>query len=194
MSAYEESNMSEAARRAYEAARRAFSNAPSVPAHGWRGTLETCAAAATAADDGATGAGAPAAEAAEDSSTAAVVAPATEAPATDDATGAGAAAMPQMSPGPAAPAPSGTLRERIDAARAKQAGSVPAPKSASGPASAGTPGAPGAPDSASAGAFTSASAGAPNPFARAENEDDDGYDPWSDRREEPSFWEEDPWR
>ena len=140
MSAYEESNMSEAARRAYEAARRAFSDAPSVPAHGWRGTLETRAATATAADDG--------------------------------ATGAGAAAMPQMSPGPAAPAPSGTLRERIDAARAKQAGSVPAPKSASGPAS----------------------AGAPNPFARAENEDDDGYDPWSDRREEPSFWEEDPWR
>lgn len=153
MSAYEESNMSEAARRAYEAARRAFSDAPSVPAHGWRGTLEARAATA---------------------------------PATDDATGAGAAAMPQMSPGPAAPAPSGTLRERIDAARAKQAGSVPAPKSASGPASAGTPGAPGAPDSASA--------GAPNPFARAENEDDDGYDPWSDRREEPSFWEEDPWR
>lgn len=139
MSAYEESNMSEAARRAYEAARRAFSDAPSVPAHGWRGTLEARAAAA---------------------------------PATDDATGAGAAAMPQMSPGPAAPAPSGTLRERIDAARAKQAGSVPAPKSASGPAS----------------------DGAPNPFARAENEDDDGYDPWSDRREEPSFWEEDPWR
>ena len=32
------------------------------------------------------------------------------------------------------------------------------------------------------------------PFIRAENEDDDGYDPWSDRREEPSFWEEDPWR
>lgn len=162
MSAYEESNMSEAARRAYEAARRAFSDAPSVPAHGWRGTLEARAATAPATDDG--------------------------------ATGAGAAAIPQMSPGPAAPAPSGTLRERIDAARAKQAGSVPAPKSASGPASAGTPGAPGAPDSASAGAFTSASASAPNPFARAENEDDDGYDPWSDRREEPSFWEEDPWR
>lgn len=162
MSAYEESNMSEAARRAYEAARRAFSDAPSVPAHGWRGTLETRAATAPATDD--------------------------------DATGAGAAAMPQMTPGPAAAAPSGTLRERIDAARAKQAGSVPASKSTSGPATAGASGAPGAPDSASAGAFTSASPGAPNPFARAENEDDDGYDPWSDRREEPSFWEEDPWR
>lgn len=161
MSAYEESNMSEAARRAYEAARRAFSDAPSVPAHGWRGTLEARAATA---------------------------------PATDDATGAGAAATLQTPPSPAAPAPSGTLRERIDAARAKQAGSVPASKSTSGPATASTPGAPGAPDSASAGTFTSASPGAPNPFARAENEDDDGYDPWSDRREEPSFWEEDPWR
>lgn len=32
-------------------------------------------------------------------------------------------------------------------------------------------------------------------FARAENEDDDGYDPWSDRpaRREALF-EEDPWR
>ncbi len=31
-------------------------------------------------------------------------------------------------------------------------------------------------------------------FARAENEDDDGYDPWSDRRpvSEPLF-ERDPW-
>lgn len=31
-------------------------------------------------------------------------------------------------------------------------------------------------------------------FARAENEDDDGYDPWSDRRpaSEPLF-EENPW-
>lgn len=31
-------------------------------------------------------------------------------------------------------------------------------------------------------------------FARAANEDDDGYDPWSDRREDPNFFEEDPWR
>lgn len=31
-------------------------------------------------------------------------------------------------------------------------------------------------------------------FCRAENEDDDGYDPWSDRRPEPEpLWEEDPW-
>lgn len=113
MGAYEESNMSEAARRAYEAARRAFSDAPSVPAHGWRGTLE-------------------AREASE---------------------AAGGAAS-----GLAAIAPSGTLRERIAAARAKQA------------------------------------AAASGPFARAEGEDDDGYDPWSDRREEPALWEEDPWR
>lgn len=32
-------------------------------------------------------------------------------------------------------------------------------------------------------------------FARAENEDDDGYDPWSDRPvERESLFEEDPWR
>ncbi|ERL06106.1 hypothetical protein HMPREF1316_2593 [Olsenella profusa F0195] len=34
----------------------------------------------------------------------------------------------------------------------------------------------------------------PNPYLRAENEDDDGYDPFSDRlaRHEPLF-ERDPW-
>ncbi len=33
-----------------------------------------------------------------------------------------------------------------------------------------------------------------DPFARAENEDDDGYDPWSDRKPkgDPMF-EKDPW-
>ena len=31
-------------------------------------------------------------------------------------------------------------------------------------------------------------------FIRAENEDDDGYDPYSDRREEPPLFEPDPWR
>ena len=31
-------------------------------------------------------------------------------------------------------------------------------------------------------------------FVRAENEDDDGYDPWSDRRPEPEpLFERDPW-
>lgn len=31
-------------------------------------------------------------------------------------------------------------------------------------------------------------------FARAENEDDDGYDPWSDRRPDPEpLFSEDPW-
>lgn len=30
-------------------------------------------------------------------------------------------------------------------------------------------------------------------YARPENEDDDGYDPWSDRREEPPLFEPDPW-
>ena len=31
-------------------------------------------------------------------------------------------------------------------------------------------------------------------YARAENEDDDGYDPWSDRRDEPPLFEADPWK
>ncbi|MEA5019840.1 MAG: hypothetical protein VB027_05685 [Gordonibacter sp.] len=34
---------------------------------------------------------------------------------------------------------------------------------------------------------------ATDPFIRAACEDDDGYDPYSDRREEPSLFEEDPW-
>ncbi|WP_139651852.1 hypothetical protein [Raoultibacter phocaeensis] len=33
-----------------------------------------------------------------------------------------------------------------------------------------------------------------NPFLRAANEDDDGYDPYSDRVEQTSPYEEDPWR
>ena len=32
-----------------------------------------------------------------------------------------------------------------------------------------------------------------NPYLRASNEDDDGYDPYSDRREEPPLFERDPW-
>ncbi|MEG0374737.1 MAG: hypothetical protein RR547_07245 [Raoultibacter sp.] len=32
------------------------------------------------------------------------------------------------------------------------------------------------------------------PFLRPANEDDDGYDPYSDRIEVPSLYEEDPWR
>ena len=35
---------------------------------------------------------------------------------------------------------------------------------------------------------------ASDPYLRAPNEDDDGYDPYSDRREEPPLFEEDPWR
>lgn len=31
------------------------------------------------------------------------------------------------------------------------------------------------------------------PFARAAHEDDDGYDPWSDRVIQEPFWEKDPW-
>lgn len=34
----------------------------------------------------------------------------------------------------------------------------------------------------------------PREFFRPENEDDDGYDPYSDRRPVQSMWEEDPWR
>ena len=30
-------------------------------------------------------------------------------------------------------------------------------------------------------------------FRRAENEDDDGYDPYSDRREEGPLFEQNPW-
>lgn len=33
-----------------------------------------------------------------------------------------------------------------------------------------------------------------DPYLRAENEDDDGYDPYSDRRYEPPLFEPDPWR
>lgn len=33
-----------------------------------------------------------------------------------------------------------------------------------------------------------------DPFIRAANEDDDGYDPYSDRRETLPLFEEDPWR
>lgn len=32
-----------------------------------------------------------------------------------------------------------------------------------------------------------------DPFLRAANEDDDGYDPYSDRREEPFLFEPNPW-
>ncbi|MEG2628330.1 MAG: hypothetical protein RR997_02065 [Raoultibacter sp.] len=39
-----------------------------------------------------------------------------------------------------------------------------------------------------------ADTGAQNPFFRAANEDDDGYDPYSDRVEKTSLFEEDPWR
>lgn len=32
-----------------------------------------------------------------------------------------------------------------------------------------------------------------DPFVRPAHEDDDGYDPYSDRREEPPLFESDPW-
>ncbi len=45
-------------------------------------------------------------------------------------------------------------------------------------------------------AANDADASTPNktsPYLRAENEDDDGYDPYSDRRSEPPLFEADPW-
>lgn len=39
----------------------------------------------------------------------------------------------------------------------------------------------------------SPSAPANDPGIRAENEDDDGYDPYSDRREERPLFEQNPW-
>lgn len=59
-------------------------------------------------------------------------------------------------------------------------GNAGSPSSAEGPREAGTPG--------SAGVATAADAN-----VRAENEDDDGYDPYSDRREERPLFEQDPW-
>lgn len=45
----------------------------------------------------------------------------------------------------------------------------------------------------SARASKDAGARAQQAFIRAENEDDDGYDPYSDRPASASTWEEDPW-
>lgn len=62
---------------------------------------------------------------------------------------------------------------------------VAAAKAKAGAAGAGAAGASGA---------TGVGGGAPDPFLRAANEDDDGYDPYSDRPapREPLF-QEDPW-
>lgn len=46
----------------------------------------------------------------------------------------------------------------------------------------------------SAGAEAPALAPITAQFLRPAHEDDDGYDPYSDRIEVPSFYEEDPWR
>lgn len=51
------------------------------------------------------------------------------------------------------------------------------------------------PVKATAPAKPAASAKPRNPYLRAANEDDDGYDPYSDRRPEPEpLFERDPWR
>lgn len=120
--------MDDASRRAYEAARRAFEDAPEVKAHAWRGTLEK-----RAASKGALGA---------------------------EALGEAAVA----------------------ATSASGLSAVSEGKSAFGSSSEPWPPAP------SDRGVSSACA------VRPENEDDDGYDPWSDRQPVDSFWEEDPWR
>ncbi len=55
----------------------------------------------------------------------------------------------------------------------------------------------GAPDHVRESSHARPGAAAPSPrdpFIRAENEDDDGYDPYSDRRPEPEpLFERDPW-
>lgn len=122
--------MDDASRRAYEAARRAFEDAPEVKAHAWRGTLEKRAASKAVLDSGTVGM---AAVAGVSGTSTAGVAPEDRAVV------------------PASPSDSGT--------------------------------------------FAQGDRGASRDCAvRAENEDDDGYDPWSDRQPIDSFWEEDPWR
>lgn len=120
--------MDNASRRAYEAARRAFEDAPEVKAHAWRGTLEK-----RAASKGALGAGA--------------------------------------------------LGEA--AAAASSASGLSAVSE--GRAAFGSPSEPRLPVASDRGVSSACA-------VRAENEDDDGYDPWSDRQPVDSFWEEDPWR
>lgn len=149
MTEYDESNMSEAARRAYEYARRAFESAPSTPAHAWRGTLE--ARERARANEGASEesdetpneiSGETANEAANETPGTTAIEEREEARENPPES---PAKRSSESHGDSIAVPRATLRERIDA-------------------------------------------------ARAENEDDDGYDPWSDRREEPAFFERDPWR
>ena len=60
-------------------------------------------------------------------------------------------------------------------------GNAGSPSSAEGPREAAAP--------------SPADAAAPSDAnVRAENEDDDGYDPYSDRREERPLFEQDPWK
>ena len=75
-------------------------------------------------------------------------------------------------------------QERLARVRRMLAASEPGSRGVTGASSAS-----GAGDSSSP-----AASGAAAAFVRAENEDDDGYDPYSDRREEPPLFEPDPWR
>ncbi|MEY8460204.1 hypothetical protein AALA69_03635 [Eggerthellaceae bacterium 24-137] len=81
------------------------------------------------------------------------------------------------------------LPSQVAAAKAK------ARAAGAGAASAGVPGASAAAGAAGQARPAAGAAGlAPDPFLRAANEDDDGYDPYSDRPapREPLF-QEDPW-
>ena len=190
MTDYDESNLSEAARRAYEYARSAFEGAPDVPAHGWRGTLEKRAAERNGAEepdsekrdaeeqgpertdavkrdveghdaDGCAAKGHGAEKRHPDERTVKQ-----QDGKRDERTAKSSRPASGRQSVHGHDIPTATLRERIAAARAKAAEANKRPDA----------------DSSAA------------PFARAESEDDDGYDPWSDRREEPGLFERDPWR
>lgn len=190
MTDYDESNLSEAARRAYEYARRAFEGAPDVPAHGWRGTLEKRAAERNGTEEpdpekrdaedrgpeetdavkrdveghGAEKSAAGRQDAEKQHPDERTVKQ--QDGKQDERTAESSRPISGRQSAHEHDLPTATLRERIAAARAK---------------------------AAEANRCSDADSSAA-PFARAESEDDDGYDPWSDRREEPGLFERDPWR
>lgn len=88
--------------------------------------------------------------------------------------------------------PSGTAAES-EAGGAPESATAPEPSSSKLPApSSGESGADG--DAVRTAVRTAPARPKPDsPYLRAENEDDDGYDPYSDRRSEPPLFERDPW-
>ena len=82
------------------------------------------------------------------------------------------------------PLPSQVAAAKAKAAEGAEAGGLAGPAGTGGPA--GRP--------ALAGAGLGARPAPDDPFLRAENEDDDGYDPYSDRPAPPEpLFSEDPW-